>query len=442
MTPGFPSRRTFALGLLAWTFLAVYGSLVPFWFQPLPIDAALSRFREIRYLPLGVASRSDFVANILLFVPLGCAAMGALRLDRESRAASWAAGLCVALAAAALAVIIEFTQVFFPPRTVSINDLVAETAGAAIGIALWWAVGQSTVEWARRTLAPDAGASRLRGWLAVYAVGFAIWQLMPFDVTIRPAELLLKVREGRVTLVPFTEFRTDVLKATWNLVADVVLWVPIGALVATHARGRRLSLAAIALIGAACGAGLEFLQVFVFSRYTDATDVVAAAVGVCAGAWAARRLSATVAAPARVGREAWILAAALWIVPLLWYHWSPFNFDLSRAQLARHPHLIFSLPFSSYYWSPEFFALSTVLRKWALAVPLGFALGAAGRGLIGSRARGWRVGIFAVGVLLFTGIELGQVFLPGRYGDATDVLIGLAGVWAGVKAADGTAMAS
>lgn len=433
--------------LVAWTCLAIYGSLVPFWFEPRPLDAALSQFAEIRYLSLGVASRSDFVANILLFLPLGFTAMGALCLDRPSRAARVASSLGVALAGIALAIAIEFTQIFFPPRTVSINDIVAEGAGTLGGIVLWWLLGQPGAAWVRRLVARDTRASRLEGWLMIYAAGFVLWQLMPFDVTIRPAELLLKAREGRLTLVPFSEFRTDVLKGAWNLAADTLLWMPVGVLVAVSARRGRVSAPAVALTGAAAGACLETLQLFVFTRYTDATDIISASAGTWVGAWVAERLvsgrlpsrpDATPARPASLAvlglrRESWWLAALLWLVPLLWYHWYPFDFEFSRAALARHPHLIFSAPFASYYWSPEFHALSTVMRKMALAAPLGFALAAAGC-RAGRAHRWWRLGVLAGGAVLFASIEFGQLFLPERVGDITDVLIALAGMWAGVLA--------
>ena len=48
----------------------IYGSLVPLNFQPRPLAEAIDAFRNIRYLNLDIASRADWVANILLFVPL------------------------------------------------------------------------------------------------------------------------------------------------------------------------------------------------------------------------------------------------------------------------------------------------------------------------------------------------------------------------------------
>ena len=60
------------LGLLALGYLVfvVYGSLVPLDYTPVPWDEAVERFRNIRFLQLGIGSRADWVANLLLFIPL------------------------------------------------------------------------------------------------------------------------------------------------------------------------------------------------------------------------------------------------------------------------------------------------------------------------------------------------------------------------------------
>ena len=49
----------------------VYGSLVPLEYRPLPPGEAWARFQQIPYLNLGVGSRADWVANGVLYVPLG-----------------------------------------------------------------------------------------------------------------------------------------------------------------------------------------------------------------------------------------------------------------------------------------------------------------------------------------------------------------------------------
>ncbi|MGY1771894.1 VanZ family protein [Blastococcus sp. SYSU D00813] len=70
-------------------------------------------------------------ANVLLFVPVGfllCAAFPAVR-----RVWLWA--LCAAASAS-----IELYQYAFPGRDASLRDLVMNSLGAALGVALEWAV--------------------------------------------------------------------------------------------------------------------------------------------------------------------------------------------------------------------------------------------------------------------------------------------------------------
>src|ERR1700741_2216242 len=103
----------------------VYGSLVPLKPVPIPFDEAWYRFQHIQTLRLGILSRADWVANLLLMIPLAFLWLAALGRGRgvaprgALSAVVWSA--CVALALA-----IEFTQLYFPQRTVSVNDLVAE----------------------------------------------------------------------------------------------------------------------------------------------------------------------------------------------------------------------------------------------------------------------------------------------------------------------------
>ena len=129
MRPTFSAPWLF-LGYLAFV---VYGSLVPLDFQPLPWDQALEQFSNIPFLNLGVDSRADWVANGVLYVPLSFFASLALTAGRCS--APIAFFLSVSLGGVT-AVAVEFTQLHFPPRTVSQNDLMAEFIGTVLGAAV------------------------------------------------------------------------------------------------------------------------------------------------------------------------------------------------------------------------------------------------------------------------------------------------------------------
>ena len=69
-------RSTLTLAWLGWLVFVVYGSLVPLDYVALPLDHALAAFRNIPFLSLGLDSRADWVANGVLYAPLGSLAEG------------------------------------------------------------------------------------------------------------------------------------------------------------------------------------------------------------------------------------------------------------------------------------------------------------------------------------------------------------------------------
>lgn len=113
----------------------------------LPTGSSLLEREWVRCILCGGLGVSDFVANLLLFLPLG-AALALL---------SWTARR-TAVAAALLSTTIEFTQGFVPGRYSSLADIVLNTLGALLGVAL--------VRSAPRWLIPSA---RSAGRLALAA---------------------------------------------------------------------------------------------------------------------------------------------------------------------------------------------------------------------------------------------------------------------------------
>ena len=128
---------------LIYAIFVVYGSLVPFDFQPLPFDQAWAAFRQTPFLTLGVESRADWVANGVLYVPLGFLGVRAL----GGGGARLIAVLASLILAGLLAFAVEFAQLSFPPRTVSQNDLLAECIGSLVGVVAAHALGPWLVRW-------------------------------------------------------------------------------------------------------------------------------------------------------------------------------------------------------------------------------------------------------------------------------------------------------
>jgi glycopeptide antibiotics resistance protein len=129
--------------------------------------------------------------------------------------------------------------------------------------------------------------------LLAYVVGLIIYSLLPLDLSISPAKLWHKYREGQVQTIPFAAF--DGTAEKWlDLAAGVLRFMPIGVFAVTaFAPADRpvRSLGQSLILALSITAGIELSQVFVVSRQSDATEFVCALVGVTWGAaWRRRKL--------------------------------------------------------------------------------------------------------------------------------------------------------
>ena len=167
-------RRLIWLAALVYTAFVIYGSLVPLEFRAIPWDEAVERFRAIPFLKLGIGSRADWVANLLLFIPLTYLWMGALAAG-SGHIRTMLAALVLIPVATALSLGIEFTQLFFPQRTVSQNDIFAETLGGIIGVALWAGTGRRFVDWLKSWQETHARAALAERLAWVYLAGVLVY---------------------------------------------------------------------------------------------------------------------------------------------------------------------------------------------------------------------------------------------------------------------------
>jgi glycopeptide antibiotics resistance protein len=407
---------------------AVYGSLVPFHYHPLSFGEALARFRVVLAQPIGVQSRSDWVANILLFLPLGFLLMGAGCCDRP-----WlgvpifllVAALCIPLSGA-----IEFTQLYFPSRVSSINDIAAESLGGSLGALFWLARGQWLTMVARRLWTQTDARGTAALLLPCYLAFVLVISVLPFDFTISPADLWHKYKEGRVHLMPFASGGVGLVERINKYFWNVALFVPVGVLLGYlpgRIGGSSRSWPRILGLGLLIAGTIELAQLFVLSRYCDITDVLTGGPAILAG-WAIALFHHRRQAPVSgrrgttepYSRVRWSLLV-VWLAVLIFMEWQPFNFSLNlRGALNRLRH-VSPLPFLDYYRGDYLGALDDFVHKVLLFLPLGALLAPP------PSARVWsRVGLF--GWLLATGLavvlEAGQLFLPTRYASLTDVLVG------------------
>lgn len=414
-----------AAGLIAFAF---YGSVLPFRFRRQPLDGAWSAFLAILANPAPeYFSRTNFLANALLFVPVGFALMGARFADRtrgwSSIGITAVAVLALSLAASTLA---EFLQIFAPGRVPALSDIVAQTAGCAIGIAVWIGAGSRLSGWLRESVDRHRD-DRFARALVVYGALWIFAGLAPFDISVDIGLIARRFRTGMITLVPFGS-PAPIGRQIWDAVASTLTTIPLGmlALVVGRPTGTRRGAGLAWLLGAAGIAALEAAQIFVRSHAADVTDLlfgwVGLAIGVAAGVRIFGRTATPHSAPGRRQSFA-IVLTCVWALVVCGYHWQPFDVSVDQALIRAKLQHLSLVPFASYQAGSELNAFANAISKIAVAVPLGlFAAWTIGpRGLPPLMAS-WTV----LATAFFAIVEIGQLFVPSRVPDPADVMVGVA----------------
>jgi glycopeptide antibiotics resistance protein len=118
------------------------------------------------------------MANLLLFIPLTFLWVGALTAG-TGRTRAALVSLMLIPAATALSLGIEFTQLFFPQRTVSQNDIFAEALGGLVGVLVWWGTGRRFVEGLQSWQHVHARAALAERLAWVYLAGMLVYNVLP-----------------------------------------------------------------------------------------------------------------------------------------------------------------------------------------------------------------------------------------------------------------------
>ncbi|HET9643831.1 MAG TPA: VanZ family protein [Burkholderiaceae bacterium] len=407
--PQRPHDHRLALRLwLAWTAFVIYGSLVPLDFVPVPLDEAWRRFSNAPLLHIGAGGRADLIANFVLYVPSGF--LCAHWLLRRG-VPGWISAATSSVLAAALAVSVEFAQVFFPPRTVSLNDMTAEALGAVGGAAaaLWGS------RWFSALLASGRiTATRMREqWLAAYLLAWFAYSLFPYDFVLNAAELRgkLTMNEARWWWAGSGAGPAAIL----TLALEVVTVVPIGVWLA---RRRGFSVGGCAVAGLTLGVMIEGLQFLLVSGVSQGASVLTRVLGVATGAMLSEafpQLSASDISKATRRHLPWLLPAYIGLLlvssGLFAHPWADASHAMATWREMRW------MPFYYHYYTSEAHALRSLVAVAFAYVPFGL--------LAWTQSRPARFGSFlaAIAACMVEGIKL---FLDGAKPDPTNVLIAAA----------------
>lgn len=432
--PGHGARAgRYGLWAVLYAAFVVYGSLIPFEYRPLPLAAAWVEFRHIPYLRLGVASRADWVANILLYVPLAFLLSGAAAGRCRTQLCRWLASGGVLVLCVSLAVGVEFAQLYFPQRTVSRNDIYAEFIGSLLGGALWLRAGGYLDGFRCALAARSARTPRLL--VLLYGIGYLLLAGFPFDFLVSGPELAWKLKGDAWGLWQARSACGGGVSCLGQRLVEVLAAVPLGMGLVLWLPKRVGGLAQAVRWGFGLGLGLEAVQFLTASNLSQGVSVLCRASGVVLGYavcrwgrrdWWARGL--------RLLARPWVLAAAGLLyaglaVRLVLAGKGPW---LAGAEAGQRLAVTRFIPFYYHYFTSETRAVESFLLYFWLYAPLGvlaFARVAAGRPV---RHGFWRAG--ALGALAAFGLEFAKLWAARTRPDPTNVLIGglgaLFGYWA------------
>jgi VanZ family protein len=353
--------------------LILYGSLFPFRIRT---SADLDLFDLIETLTFKPTTRGDIVANLLLYMPLGLCLMFAW----SGRRARWPLARTI-LVGTALSVAVELTQLYLRFRVSSLTDVALNAFGTLCGASAAMAYGALGTS----VRIPALASSRLDPAALSVVMLWLGFRLAPFVPTID----WQKYKDALKPL--FIDSQVDAL----GLLRYVTGWLVVGYAVRLLTRREYAFAATLAIVGI-----VLFGRVVVVGKTLNVSELAALAACVpCAALLIALREQRRIAVLAALLIAA-IVAQGLAPFELVsqaqGFSWMPF-----RSSLSGSIELNYSALLEKCFW---YFSLVWLLARCGRSAATA-ALGTAG---------------------LVAGIEIVQMWLPGRSADVTDPLLALA----------------
>lgn len=415
-------HRQASTSIFQWIFwgyilFVVYGSLVPLQYVGRPWSDAIQAFRNTPFLALGVESRADWVANGVLYLPVGFLTAGLLtrRFRNAPRALLFSMAFVFSVL---LALAVEFTQLFFPQRTVSLNDIYAEGVGSLVGVVV-------SIRYARwfqdfiQSFYSDPRWLRAR-LLDVYVISYLSFAFFPYDFLLTGSELAAKVASDRWGWWVAGAFARPVHMAV-QFFAESVLTLPFGFLLVRAKGGGLHHYRRAMFAGLVLGCLIELVQFFLYSGISQGVSVLSRALGVTGGV-----AMCQYAKPWPMDRAALALrrytlpfvAIYLWGLLIL-NGWSSARWHGMQGVEAKLEQLHF-MPFYYHYFTSEVKALFSVAAVVLSYLPVGVLVWSHRRSLLFS---------VVLALALATSVEAGKLFMDRAHPDPTNVLLACLASW-------------
>jgi VanZ family protein len=413
------------LGLLL-TALLLYATFIPLNYTPLTWSESRERWKFIPWLNLGLYSRADWIANCLVVMPCSFLLAGGLDLGLRSRVSWFLVFPIITFWLACIVVGMEFAQVWFPPRTVSQNDIAAGLVGILAGAWVWLLLGRTAMALLSGLNETHSRNERLSLLAFLAGCGCFIYAVLPMDLVLSSAEWGQKIRMGRLSFFPsYNDFFA--ISFYKGLLIAFLQSFPWGIYFGARTTRRGSVLAWVILISLI----LECIQIPIYTKHTSILDLVLSVVGGISSYSVARWLVSKrlVMDPSSSKWLAFFVAFA-WALCLILGNTLRFDhIEKDPVMLSNRATDFFQYPFLRYYYTSEFSALSSILGKL-----IGF--GILGGLWVYSKSRPVPTGSVPMGAALVAGglclvlaaiIEGLQVFLPPLLPDINDLFLAFVG---------------
>lgn len=381
-------------------------------YVPLDRDVAWQSFlaRAATWVDNGSDQRADWMANLCMLVPFGFLLTAVLAPRSGAGPVTFLASLLLSVA---FVLAVKYAQLYFPPRTVTLNYMVAQVAGAAIGIAIFAASHAYLVRRAWRR----AGGARetLRHILAVYAIVVFGFVLMPLDFALSLDDLAVRVEQVPELLFLMPGAGRPVVVQAIILIASALAMMPFGVLMVLAPSGRNRLFSHAMVHGLSWLLAVFVLTAVLLSGTPTLVSLAARIAGVSVGVrimpWVIRQN------PARL--RGFLATWSLWAVPPYLLLLASVNGLLSAQWLSLDDtiaavHVKGLLPLFDYYIVTKATAAKNIAAHIVMYLPLGLLVW----------ARGIRPGVaFWLGFFLGLGIELARFFRPGLQGEVNTVAV-------------------
>ncbi len=403
---------------IAYTLFIIYGSLVPLDYNPRNFNDTWLAFTQIRYLNLGAASRADWIANIVLYVPLSFSLAIAFSKNSQNISKLFFIALPILAFSLILAIGIEFSQLYFPPRTVSQNDLIAESLGSVIGLLIWLFYGKKISTLWQYII--YGGQYALLASTILYTIAYLAMIFFPYDFVTSFLELenkLFAVRNHLFLSLSCGGF----IFCSIKLIIEILLILPIAILLNTVLKNNHNRFMLSLFIGLGFSLFIEFIQLFILSGVAQGISVLAKLLGFALGGFIYSQYDQLKLLFSSINFKIPILLFSFPYLLILTYlsGWS-FSSAAIHQNIAESFKVINWLPFYYHYYTTEALALTSLLSIFALYSPIGLAVW-----LWNDKTRQGSskliAGLLAISLCFI--IETGKLFFIGQHPDPTNLII-------------------